>query len=67
VAGLLQGRCEISFFEFFAQPAAEFEEQALAVAEIGLAAGDPAAGGRRCARLLRAYELVFWETVDDAL
>jgi hypothetical protein len=67
LAGLLQGRCEISFFEFFAQPAAEFDEQALAVAEVGLAAGDSAAGGCRCARLPQAYELLFWDTLADAL
>ena len=67
LAGLLQGRCEISFFEFFAQPAAGFEDHALTVAEVGLAAGDSAAGARRCARLLQAYELLFWDTVADAL
>ncbi len=66
LAGLLHGRYEISFFEFFAQPAAGFEEQALAVAELGLVAGDAPAGARRCARLLQAYELLFWDTLADA-
>jgi hypothetical protein len=67
LAGLLQGRCDISFFEFFAQPAPAVAEQALAVAEVGLAAGDSSAGARRCARLLQGYELLFWETLADAL
>jgi hypothetical protein len=67
LADLLRGRYDISFFEFFAQPAPGFEEQALAVAEVGLAAGDSAAGARRCARLLQAYELLFWDTLADGL
>lgn len=66
LAGLLQGRCEISFFEFFAQPASGFEDQGLAVADLGLAAGDSVAGARRCARLLQAYELLFWDTLAHA-
>jgi hypothetical protein len=67
LAGLLQGRCDISFFDFFARPAPGFEEQALAVAEVGLAAGDSAVGARRCARLLQSYELLFWDTLAHGL
>lgn len=67
LAGLLEGRGEISFFEFFAQPGPGFEELALAVADLGLAAGDSPARARRCARLLQAYELLFWDTLADAL
>jgi hypothetical protein len=67
VADLVPGRYDISFFEFFAQPAPGFEEQALAVAEVGLAAGDSPVGARRCARLLQAYELLFWDTLADGL
>jgi thiaminase len=67
LAGLLRNRCETSFFEFFAEPAPGFEELALAVAEQGLAAGDPPARARRAARLLQAYELLFWDTLADAL
>lgn len=58
---------DIDLGMFGAQPAAESDKQALAVAEVGLAAGDSAAGGRRCARLPQAYELLFWDTLTDAL
>jgi hypothetical protein len=64
---LLRGRCETSFFEFFAEPAPGFEELALAVADQGLAAGDPSERARRAARLLQSYELLFWDTLADAL
>ena len=67
LAELLGGRCEVSFFEFFAEPAPGFEEQALAVADQGLQAGDSPARARRAARLLQAYELQFWDTLADAL
>jgi TENA/THI-4/PQQC family len=67
LARLLQDRYEVSFFEFFAQRAPGFEELALAVADLGLAADDSPAPARRCARLLQAYELLFWDTLADAL
>jgi len=67
LAGMLQGRCETSFFEFFAEPAPGFEELALAVADQGLVAGDSPTRARRAARLLQAYELLFWDTLADAL
>jgi hypothetical protein len=64
---LLRGRCDISFFELFARPAPGFKDLALAVADAGLAAGDSPGGACRCARLLQAYELLFWDTLADAL
>ena len=64
---LLGGRCDVSFFEFFAEPAPGFEEQALAVADQGFESGDSREGARRAARLLQAYELLFWDTLSDAL
>jgi len=67
LADMLQGRCDTSFFDFFATPAAGFEELALAVADQGLAAGDPPRRARRAARLRHAYELLFWDTLADAL
>jgi hypothetical protein len=67
LATLLRGRCDLSFFELFAQPAAGLEDEALAVVDAGLAAGDSPAGARRSARLLQAYELLFWDTLADAL
>jgi thiaminase len=64
---LLRGRCETSFFQFFSEPAPGFEELALAVADQGLTAGDQPERARRAARLLQAYELLFWDTLADAL
>ena len=67
LADMLHGRCDTSFFEFFAEPAPGFEEIALVVADQGLASGDPPERARRAARLLQAYELLFWDTLADAL
>ena len=67
LAELLGDRWDISFFEFFAKPAPGFEEQALAVADQGLGSGDSPERARRAARLLQAYELLFWDTLADAL
>lgn len=67
IASALRGRYDVAFFEFFARPPAEFADQALAVAEQGLAAGEPEAAARRAARLLQAYELLYWDTLADAL
>jgi hypothetical protein len=67
LAGLLRGRCETSFFDFFAEPAPGFEEVALVVADQGLAAGDSPARARPAARLLQAYELPFWDALADAV
>jgi thiaminase len=53
----------VAFFEFFATPAPGFEEQALAVIEAGLRAGDSPARARTSARLLQAYELMFWDAM----
>ena len=64
---MLQGRCDASFFEFFAVPRPGFEKLALAVADHGLAAGDPPHRAQRAARLLQAYELQFWDTLAHAL
>jgi TENA/THI-4/PQQC family len=64
---LLAGRCDTSFFEFFAAPPPGFEEQALAVADQGLESGDSPEGARRAARVLQADELLFWGTLADEL
>jgi len=56
----------VAFFEFFATPAPGFEEQALAVIEAGLRAGDSPVRARTAARLLQAYELMFWDTMIAA-
>lgn len=56
------GEDAIAFFDFFAQTPPDFEERALEL----VAAGD-AAPARRAARLLQAYELLYWDTLADAL
>jgi thiaminase len=56
----------VAFFEFFATPAPGFQEQALAVIEAGLQVGDSPARARSAARLLQAYELMFWDTMMAA-
>lgn len=67
MADALDARYDVSFFEFFAHPPADFAERALAVAEQGLAAGERPEHARRAARLLQAYELLYWDTLADAL
>jgi TENA/THI-4/PQQC family len=52
----------VAFFDFFAEPAAEFTDQAVAL----VASGEPVSA-RRAARLLQAYELLYWDTLADAL
>ena len=54
------GAVQVAFFDFFAEPPAGFEERALAL----IATGDRASGGR-AARLLQAYELLYWDTLAD--
>ena len=58
----LYGADAVAFFDFFAEPPTGFEERALALT----ATGDPASA-RRAARLLQAYELLYWNTLADDL
>jgi hypothetical protein len=58
----LYGEDALAFFEFFAQAPAGFEGRALAL----VATGDPTRA-RRAARLLQAYELLYWDTLADGL
>jgi thiaminase len=51
----------LTFFDFFSGPPPEFEEKALLVAGLGLRNGDSAEAARRAARLLQAYELMYWD------
>jgi hypothetical protein len=67
MARALRGRHDTAFFDFFAEPAPDFEDRALAVADEGLAAGDSPERARRAARFLQAYELLFWDTLADEL
>jgi hypothetical protein len=67
IAAALRARHDVAFFDFFAEPPPGFAERALAVAEQGLAAGEQPERARRAARLLQAYELLYWDTLADAL
>ncbi|MCP2259077.1 TENA/THI-4/PQQC family protein [Streptoalloteichus tenebrarius] len=53
------------FFDFFATPAPEMEDQALAVVQSALDAGQDLTLARRYARMLQDYELMFWNTLAD--
>ncbi len=57
----------MSFFDFFAVPPPRFEERALEVAAAGLAAGEELDRAVRAARLLQAYELLYWDTLAQGL
>ena len=52
----------VAFFDFFAAPPPSFEERALAL----IATGE-SSSARRAARLLQAFELLYWDTLADAL
>ena len=54
---------EVAFLTFFATPVPGFEEQAIATIAEGLRSGAKPRLIKRSARLLQAYELLFWETV----
>ncbi|MBI3016124.1 MAG: transcriptional regulator [Candidatus Tectomicrobia bacterium] len=52
---------EVAFFDLFASPPPDLEESGLAVIAAGLAAGETPLEIKRAARLLQAYELMFWD------
>jgi hypothetical protein len=54
---------DCAFFAHFAGPATELEQASLAVIDAGLAQGADPAGIARAARLLQAYELLFWDSL----
>jgi thiaminase len=57
----------VAFFSFFAEPRPDSEQRLLAVLDDGLAAGDSAWRARGAARLLQAYELLFWDALADGI
>ena len=57
----------VAFFSFFAAPPPDSEQRLLAVLDEGLASGDSPVRARRAARLLQAYELLFWDTLAEGL
>ena len=54
---------EVAFFDLFASPPATFEANALSVIQNGLDCGAEPHLIRRAARLLQAYELMYWDTL----
>ena len=57
---------EVAFFDLFASPPATFEASALSVIQRGLDSGTEPRLIRRAARLLQAYELMYWDTLHEA-
>lgn len=55
----------VAFFEYFAAPPPGFRENTVAVVQAGLDAGEDPGEMRRAARLLQAYELLFWDALAD--
>ena len=56
------------FFDFFATPVPEAIEQAIAAVQAGIDAGRcDERTARRYGRLFQAYELMFWNTIADAV
>lgn len=53
------------FFDFFAEPSPEAEEQALLAVQSGIDAGRPSGEALRYGRMLQGYELMFWNTLAD--
>jgi hypothetical protein len=57
---------DVAFFEFFAAPAPEVEQLARSVARHSLGADSVLPSStRRHARLIQAYELMFWNTLAE--
>jgi len=57
---------EVAFFDLFASPPATFEANALRVIQQGLDRGTEPRLIQRAARLLQAYELMYWDTLYKA-
>src|SRR6266480_502013 len=60
------GEKEVAFFDLFASPPTTFEADALKVIQQGIDRGTDPRLIRRAARLLQAYELIYWDTVHEA-
>jgi hypothetical protein len=54
-----------AFFDFFAAPAPELEEQAVAALQAGIDAGRRSDEALTYGRLFQSYELMFWNTIAD--
>jgi thiaminase len=60
------GEKEVAFFDLFANPPATFEANALSVIQHGLDRGTEPRLIQRAARLLQAYELMYWDSLYRA-
>ncbi len=56
----------VAFFDLFAAPAPEFEADSLRVIQDGLDRGVDPRASARAARLIQAYELMYWDTLYEA-
>ena len=54
-----------SFFDFFAAPAPDGDEPAIAIVQAGLDAGRGTDAAFEYGRLIQSYELMFWNTLAD--
>ncbi|MFC7302959.1 transcriptional regulator [Streptomyces monticola] len=54
-----------AFFDFFAAPAPDLDEQAVAAVRAGLDSGLDVAMAYRSGRLLQSYESMFWSTLAE--
>jgi thiaminase len=54
---------EVAFFDLFASPPATFEVNALSIIQHGLDCGTEPRLIKRAARLLQAYELMYWDAL----
>lgn len=60
-------REDVAFFDLFASAPPGFEERGLQVVEEGLEKGTDPRLVRRAARMLQGYELMFWDTMWEAV
>ena len=56
----------VAFFDLFAASAPEFEADSLRVIQHGLDCGVDLRGVARAARLIQAYELMYWDSLYEA-
>ncbi len=71
MSAALKGKCGLSseavaFFDLFAAPTPEFEADSLRVIQDGLDRDVDPRGVARAARLIQAYELMYWDTLYEA-
>ena len=56
---------DLSFFELFSTPVADFEEKARVVIEDGLTRGVTTSAIKEASRMLQGYELMFWDILHQ--